>query len=62
MVNKYARLLEQRQINNNTGEVWALDDVPNTWKARTKTKVEGDGYEFGEDGTAHKVEPNDPEE
>lgn len=55
MVNKYARLLEQRQINTNTDEVWKITDVPNTWRTKTKTKVETDGYYFDEDGTAYPV-------
>lgn len=56
MVNKYARHLEQRDINVNTGDVWSINDVPNTWRAKTKTKVENDGYYFAEDGTAYPVE------
>lgn len=51
MVNKYARLLEERAINYNTGEVWAIQDVPATWRARTQAKVIADGYEFNDDGT-----------
>lgn len=62
MVNKYARLLEQRQINTNTNEVWKITDVPNTWRNKTKTKVEADGYYFDEDGTALPVPPNEEEE
>lgn len=53
MVNKYRRLLEEREINQNTGSVWAITDVPNTWRAKTKAKVELDGYYFAEDGTAY---------
>ena len=56
MVNKYARHLEHRDINVNTGEVWNINDVPNTWRAKTKTKVEADGYHFAEDGTAYPNE------
>ena len=52
MVNKYARHLEEWDVNAKTGEVWVLDDVPNTWKARTKAKVEADGYTWDEDGHA----------
>lgn len=52
MVNKYARHLEERDINVKTDEVWSINDVPNTWKAKTRTKVENDGYYFDEDGTA----------
>lgn len=63
MVKKYARLLEQRQINDKTGETWAIQDVPATWRDSTKIKVEEDGYEFLEDGTAQwvPVPPNEEE-
>lgn len=59
MVNKYARVLEQREINVNTGEVWSINDVPNTWRKKAETKVIADGYYFDEDGTAY---PNVPKE
>ena len=53
MVNKYARLLEQRVINEKTGGTWRITDVPNTWRSKTQTKVISDGYYFAEDGTAY---------
>lgn len=56
MVAKYARHLENRDINDKTGEVWAIQDVPKTWRARTEQKVIDDGYYFDEDGTAHSIE------
>lgn len=56
MVNKYARLLEDRTENDKTGEVWAIQDVPKTWRAKTQAKVVADGYYFDEDGTAYKDE------
>lgn len=59
MVKKYSRLLEERIINDNTGEVWAIHDVPNTWRAKTRTKVEEDGYYFDEDGTAYPIPVNE---
>lgn len=52
MVNKYARLLEERIINDKTGSMWAIQDVPRTWRSKTEEKVLHDGYEFDEDGTA----------
>lgn len=52
MVNKYSRLLEERIVNEKTGEVWAIQDVPRTWRNRTEAKVIADGYHFDEDGTA----------
>lgn len=61
MVNKYVRLLEQRQINPNTEEIWAIQDVPNTWRAKTKAKVEADHYTWDEDGTAISIPPNEDE-
>lgn len=51
MVKKYARVLESREINERTGEIWKIDDVPNTWKAKTIAKIEADGYKIDEDGT-----------
>lgn len=52
MVKKYSRHLEQRDINDMTGEIWKIDDVPRTWNKPTKEKVIADGYYFAEDGTA----------
>lgn len=59
MVKKYARLLEERIINNKTESVWAIQDVPNTWRAKTEQKVIDDKYYFDEDGTAYPVPPNE---
>lgn len=59
MVNKYARLLEERIVNDKTGMVWAIQDVPRTWRGKTETKVLSDGYVFDEDGT---VIPKEDEE
>ncbi len=56
MVNKYSRHLEGRDLNPKTGKIWAIQDVPNTWKAQTEKKVIADGYYFAEDGTAYKNE------
>jgi len=55
MVKKYTRLLEEREVNSRTGEIWAIQDVPNTWRARTEAAVLADGYVFLEDGTATKA-------
>ena len=55
MVKKYTRLLIQREINVNTGSTWAIQDVPNTWRVRTKAAVEAEGYTWDEDGTAIKI-------
>ena len=59
MVNKYSRLLEERIINDKTGDVWAIQDVPKTWRSKTEAKVISDGYYFDEDGTAYPKEPNE---
>ena len=59
MVAKYSRLLEERIINDKTGEVWAIQDVPKTWRQKTQVKVESDGYYFDEDGTAWPNEINE---
>jgi len=56
MVNKYAKHLENRDTNVNTGSVWSLFDVPNTWRSKTEAKVIADGYHFDEDGTAYPNE------
>lgn len=56
MVNKYSRLLEERDINYNTNEIWKLQDVPKTWRSKTEAKVIADGYYFAEDGTAYPIE------
>ena len=52
MVNKYARKLENREINPETDEVWAIQDVPAIWNNKTRAKVISDGYIFDKDGTA----------
>ena len=62
MVKKYKRLLEERDINSNTNEVWTIQDVPTTWRSKTEQAVIADGYYFGEDGTAYPVPPNEDEE
>lgn len=56
MVKKYARHLEDRDIYSKTGEVWTINDVPPTWRAKTEAKVIADGYHFDEDGTAYPNE------
>lgn len=56
MVKKYARVLEEREINTSTGEVWKIDDVPTTWQSKTRAKVISDDYYFADDGTAYPNE------
>ena len=63
MVQKYSRLLEERDINYNTMSVWAIQDVPKTWRKKTEQKVIADEYHFEEDGTVMpNVTPNEEEE
>ena len=61
MVKKYVRVLEQRDINVKTDEVWKLDDVPATWRNRVEAQVIADGYYFDEDGTAWPIPVNEEE-
>ena len=56
MVNKYAHVLEERQINDRTGEVWNINDVPRTWRTKTENKIISDGYMILEDGTVAKAD------
>lgn len=58
MVQKYSRLLEEREINYNTDSIWAIQDVPKTWRKKTEQKVIADGYHFEEDGTVMPDVPN----
>ena len=51
MVAKYTRLLEERDINAKTGEIWKITDVPTLWRAKVEAKIEEDGYIIDEDGT-----------
>lgn len=52
MVKKYAKALENWEINPMTDEVWVISDVPNLWKTKTIVKVEADGYTWDEKGHA----------
>lgn len=54
MVNKYARHLEDRDINPKTEFTWTIYDVPQTWRKKTEQKVLSDGYSFETDGTVVK--------
>jgi len=54
---KYAKLLEQREINETTGNVWSIKDVPLEWRSKVETRIYSDGYYFDEDGTAYKANP-----
>lgn len=62
MVKKYAHVLEERQINDMTGEIWTINDVPKTWRKKTQDKVEADGFIILEDGTVEKAPEDDMEE
>lgn len=56
MVAKYVRVLEEREVNSNTDEVWTIYDVPKTWRAKTEKQILADGYEILKDGTVVKIE------
>ena len=62
MVKTYAHVLEERQINDMTGEIWKITDVPKTWRKKTQDKVEADGFIILEDGTVEKAPEDDMEE
>ena len=47
------RHLEQRDINVNTNRVWAIQDVPRTWRSKVEKKIIEDDYYFAEDGTVY---------
>ena len=51
MKKKYVRVLEERDINAKTGEIWKINDVPATWRAGVLAQIEADGYIVDEDGT-----------
>lgn len=62
MINKYAHVLEERQINDRTGEIWTINDVPKTWRKKTQDKILADGYIILEDGTVEKAPEEESEE
>lgn len=55
MVKKYTRLIEERELNTKTGDIWSINDVGKTWNAKTRAAVLADGYVFLDDGTAVKA-------
>ena len=59
MKKKYVRVLEQRDINAKTGEVWKIDDVPTTWRAAVEAQIYSDGYIVDDDGTVIPKPPVD---
>ena len=56
---KYARHMRNREINNKTGEVWKINDVPYTWRQKTVTLLDSEGYYIAEDGTAYPIPVNE---
>lgn len=62
MTKKYCHALEGREINSRTGEIWTINDVPVTWRAKVEQQILADGYTILPDGTVEKIEPEpDPE-
>ena len=51
MVKKYARYLEERQINSRTEEIWNIADVPALWRTKVEYQIYIDGYIIDTDGT-----------
>lgn len=58
MVNKYVKVLEGREINTRTGEIWNIADVPSLWEKKVRAQIDKDGYYIDEDGTVWKKEIN----
>lgn len=62
MVRKYTKAIEGREYNTRTDNIWSINDVPTTWRKKTREQVLADGYVFLDDGTAVKAEPEPEEE
>lgn len=59
MVKKYAKALENREINAATGEIWNIADVPDIWRGKVEAKIEEDKFYIAEDGTVYKIPINE---
>lgn len=59
MVKKYARYLEERQINSRTEEIWNIEDVPALWRTKVEAQIYIDGYKVDTDGTVVPREKED---
>ena len=59
MIKKYVKELEARHINNSTGEIWTINDVPNLWRAKVEAQIDKDGYFIEKDGTVSKNPVNE---
>lgn len=55
MVKKYVKVLETCTYNPATSDRWKLPDVPGLWRDKVEATVIEDGYEFDEQGYAHKI-------
>lgn len=55
MVKKYVKVLETGAYNSSTDDTWKLSDVPELWKYKVESAVIADGYEFDDQGYAHKI-------
>lgn len=56
MKKKYVRVLEEREINPKTGEIWRINDVPTTWREQVRAQIEADGFYVADDGTVYPNE------
>ena len=55
MVKKYVKVLEAGAYNPATDDTWKLPDVPELWRDKVESAVIADGYEFDDQGYAHKI-------
>lgn len=55
MVKKYVKVLETGAYNSATDDTWKLPDVPEFWRNKVEATVIADGYEFDDQGYAHKI-------
>lgn len=55
MVKKYVKVLETGAYNPSTDDTWKLPDVPELWRNKVEAAVIADGYEFDDQGYAHKI-------
>lgn len=42
MAKVYYRKIKEQEINQNTGEVWCLEDVPRRWRETVKGLLENE--------------------
>lgn len=45
MVKFYLTKIQNNEINDNTGAVWNVEDVPKLWKLKVKNALKRDTYD-----------------